>query len=185
MPWKDGGGSTAEVIVQPPDASIESFEWRVSIATIERDRDFSSFPGVDRTLAVLGRAPLTLHVEGRPACRLTPDSPPFRFPGESKVRATLSDGFSTDFNVMTRRELYVHRVERHPVAGSWRIANRAATTLVLVAKGGATMCDGERVAIALGESDLAVLAPTDGAGWTVHSAGAVLLAVEIDEAARV
>jgi uncharacterized protein len=177
--WKNDGGSTAEVVVQPPSASIESFDWRGSIATIERDSDFSSFPGVDRTLAVLGAAPLTLHVEGRPAFRLTTESPPFRFPGELRVRATVADGPSTDFNVMTRRERYAHRVERRAVAGSSPIANRAGTTLVLVAKGSVTMRDGDRVSVDLGEADAAVLVPRDGAGWTVHAAGAVLLIVEI------
>lgn len=182
MPWKNGGGSTAEIVVRPPEASIETFDWRVSMATIERDGDFSIFPGVDRTLAVLA-APLRIHVEGRPPCRLTTDSSPFRFPGESKVRATLADGPSTDFNVMTRRERYVHRVDRRPVAGSLRIANRAATTVVFVADGCAALCD-DGVTIELREADLAILVAADGAGWTVHAAGAVLLIVEITDPPR-
>jgi environmental stress-induced protein Ves len=185
MPWKDGGGSTAEIFVRPPGAPIDRFDWRVSLATIERDGDFSLFPGVDRTLTLLGRAAVTLRVEGWPARRLSADSPQLSFPGESRVHATVEEGASRDFNVMTRRERYMHRIERLALDGSSPIANRAATTLVFAAEGSMTLSDGAGRTTELGESDIALLTPTDGAGWTVCSAGAVLLVVEIDEATRV
>jgi environmental stress-induced protein Ves len=33
-PWKNGGGSTTQIAVFPPDAGFEEFDWRVSLATI-------------------------------------------------------------------------------------------------------------------------------------------------------
>ena len=36
-PWKNGGGSTTTVAVHPPGASLDDFDWRISLATIDRD----------------------------------------------------------------------------------------------------------------------------------------------------
>ena len=49
-PWKNGGGCTTEIAIAPPGASLDAFEWRISLATIAASGPFSAFPGVDRTL---------------------------------------------------------------------------------------------------------------------------------------
>jgi uncharacterized protein len=48
MPWKNGQGTTTEIAVSPKDAGLEgkSFDWRVSIATVEKDCEFSRFPAM-------------------------------------------------------------------------------------------------------------------------------------------
>ena len=53
VPWKNGGGSTTQIAVFPPDAGFEDFDWRISLATIAEDGAFSEFPGVERTLALV------------------------------------------------------------------------------------------------------------------------------------
>jgi uncharacterized protein len=53
MPWKNGGGETAEIAVFPEGATLDDFDWRISMATVSADGPFSLFPGVDRTLSVL------------------------------------------------------------------------------------------------------------------------------------
>ena len=50
MPWKNGGGETAEIAVSPPGAALDDFDWRLSMARVETDGPFSAFPGIDRTL---------------------------------------------------------------------------------------------------------------------------------------
>ena len=52
-PWKNGGGSTREIVCRPPGAGMDGFDWRVSVATIARSGPFSVFTGVDRVI-VLG-----------------------------------------------------------------------------------------------------------------------------------
>ena len=64
MPWKNGAGETREIAVFPESASIDTFEWRVSTATVAQSGPFSLFPGVDRTLCVLSGAGFDLAVEG-------------------------------------------------------------------------------------------------------------------------
>jgi uncharacterized protein len=53
MPWKNGGGLTAEIAVSPESAGLDDFDWRVSMARVEAGGPFSLFPGVDRTLSIL------------------------------------------------------------------------------------------------------------------------------------
>jgi environmental stress-induced protein Ves len=65
MPWKNGGDETTEVAAGPPGASLETFDWRISMAHIAQSGPFSLFPGVDRTLAVLSGVGIRLSVAGR------------------------------------------------------------------------------------------------------------------------
>lgn len=102
VPWKNGGGLTREVAVFPPGSTLEDFAWRVSLAEIRSGGPFSSFPGVDRQMAVLaGR--LTLAIEGGESLDLSPDSPPLGFAGEARVVAQPVGRLVIDLNVMTRR----------------------------------------------------------------------------------
>lgn len=109
--WKNGGGTTSEVMIWPPDADLNNFDWRISIADIESDGPFSLFPGIDRTLCILDGAGIFLDVAGR-LQKLTAQSMPFRFAGDIDCRARLLDGPISDLNVMTRRGRSEHRVIR-------------------------------------------------------------------------
>ena len=113
--WKNGNGTTCEVAVSPDDASFNDFTWRASMAEIATDGDFSPFPGIDRTLVLLGGAGVVLHLDtGRgPAEQHTLYEPfePFRFAGETPLRATLLQGASHGFNLMIRRNAGAGDVE--------------------------------------------------------------------------
>ena len=129
MPWKNGGGSTTEIAVFPPDAGIGAFDWRVSMASVVGDGAFSSFPGIERTLAVLTGEGIVLSVEGRAPVRLTPEDASVSFPGDAATSATLIDGPILDLNVMTRRGRFTHRLTRHHA--TLEIIPKADVTLVL------------------------------------------------------
>jgi environmental stress-induced protein Ves len=109
MPWKNGGGVTREVAAWPPGASLDGFDWRVSLADVAADGPFSAFPGVDRVLTVIDGDGLALEIEGR-TVRLEPGAP-FAFPGEAAVVARLTAGPIRDLNVMVRRGAWTARVE--------------------------------------------------------------------------
>ncbi len=110
VPWKNGGGETAEIMIWPEGSGFDDFDWRLSRATVATSGPFSEFPGVDRTLAVLSGAGVTLELPGMAPIRLTPESPPLPFPGDLACNATLVAGVITDFNVMTRRGRYHHEM---------------------------------------------------------------------------
>lgn len=117
MPWKNGGGTTAEIAIGPPGASLDAFDWRISMARVASDGPFSSFPGIDRTLAIIDGAALRLSVDGQ-AVELTTQSTPYSFPGEAAVHATRTAGDVIDLNVMSRRSHYAHRVSRIAANGT-------------------------------------------------------------------
>lgn len=129
-PWKNGGGVTREVAAFPPGADLDAFEWRISLAEIEADGPFSTFPGVDRVLTVIQGAGLLLTVDDR-MLALDAASPPLTFPGEVQVTARLTDGAIGDLNVMVRRGAWRARTRRMTVAGASDVAARARVTLVL------------------------------------------------------
>ena len=102
-PWKNGGGSTREIVCRPPGAGMDGFEWRVSIATIAQSGPFSVFAGVDRVIVLLDGDGVHLQSAGGMHHRLDEALQPFAFPGEEALDCTLLGGPSQDFNVMTRR----------------------------------------------------------------------------------
>jgi environmental stress-induced protein Ves len=113
MPWRNGGGETVEIARFPPDADLDGFGWRVSMATVGTDGPFSIFHGIDRTLCVLSGNGISLAFGSDKSLILDKDAAPFSFPGDVPVIARLVDGPITDLNVMTRRAGWRHAVQRH------------------------------------------------------------------------
>lgn len=103
-PWKNGGGSTREIACWPPEAGLNDFGWRVSIASIAAPGPFSMFPGVDRHIMLLDGDGVRLRSQdGAIDHRLDAPCQPFAFSGDAAIDCTLLGGESSDFNVMTRR----------------------------------------------------------------------------------
>lgn len=110
MPWKNGGGTTTEVAVWPPNASLDDFLWRVSMAGIETSGPFSIFPGVDRSLTILEGDGIILEIQGRQPVGLTCRSDPLSFPADLPASASLIGDPVSDLNVMSRRGHASHRM---------------------------------------------------------------------------
>jgi environmental stress-induced protein Ves len=155
MPWKNGGGVTTEIAVFPEGAGLDDFAWRLSMASVTSDGPFSLFGGVDRTLAVLQGEGIVLSVDGMPNVELTRASQPFAFPADVSASARLVGGPIIDFNVMTRRGRFAHRVERLSGAQSSSACRKVMLTIILCAGGtAAVVSDG--VQMALGRYDAAI-----------------------------
>ncbi len=102
MPWKDGGGRTTEIALQPPHATSDTFDWRVSVADVAANGPFSQFPGVDRTIVLIAGAGMRLDGDGHAAELRTPFEP-YAFSGDDGIVCTLLAGPVRDFNLMLRR----------------------------------------------------------------------------------
>ena len=74
---------------------------RISVAEIEADGPFSSFPGVERWFAVLDGGGVALTIDGTEQVRRAGD-PPLAFSGEATVGCRLLQGPSRDLNLMLR-----------------------------------------------------------------------------------
>lgn len=133
MPWKNGGGTTTEIAVAPEGASLNDFDWRISMAHVGQDGPFSSFPGIDRTLSVLTGAGITLAFGDGDRIRLDRSSAPHPFAADRAVDGLLASGPIDDLNVMSRRGRWQHRVERLTGASS---LSAGEGLLVVVARKG-------------------------------------------------
>jgi environmental stress-induced protein Ves len=119
VPWRNGRGTTEELLVRPEGASFErgDFDLRISKAGVTDAGRFSAFPGFDRVLVVTDGDGLALsHGDAAPPKRLVP-LVPYAFSGDWPTEATLLGGPVRDFNVIVRSgrvraEVWVLRVER-------------------------------------------------------------------------
>ena len=110
--WKNSGGYTTEIAVAPAGASLDHFDWRVSMARVASEGPFSEFAGIDRTLAVVAGGGLSLTIGDAAPVVLDPSSDPIGFVGDTPTSARLAAGAITDLNVMTRRGRFAHRLVR-------------------------------------------------------------------------
>ncbi|RZA28175.1 MAG: HutD family protein [Lysobacteraceae bacterium] len=176
VPWKNGGGSTTEIAIGPPDSGFEDFEWRVSLATIEKDGAFSLFPGVDRTLALVEGHGMLLEIDGEPTL-VTDAEPVVAFDGSSEVTAKLSRGGSTDFNAMTRSERCYHTFGRRRLTGDSTFVARADITVLFLAEGDTLELRNEKERIGLVRYDAVVLEP--GSVWKLEAGQGMIYIVDV------
>jgi environmental stress-induced protein Ves len=176
VPWKNGGGSTIEIAIGPPDANFENFDWRVSLATISEDGAFSQFPGVDRTLALVEGHGMTLQIDGDPLL-VTDLDPVAAFDGASTVEAKLNRGPTTDFNVMTRSDHCYHQFGRRVLSGPSRFVARADVTVLFLAEGDSLELSSDDERVGLVRYDAVVLDPDTM--WTLEAGQATIFIVDV------
>ncbi|WP_176041545.1 HutD/Ves family protein [Burkholderia stabilis] len=181
LPWKNGGGVTREIGAWPPGAALDAFAWRVSVADVGAAGPFSRFDGIDRTLVLLSGAGMTLAEAG--GARHVLDTPLARadFAGEAAIDATLHDGATRDFNLMTRRSATRGTLDVWR-AGTYRIGR--ADTVLLFGAAGAVGIDIDSAHYALEEMDTLRLDGLQRAFDVVVSGGGALLAVSLAVGAR-
>jgi uncharacterized protein len=141
MPWKNGGGTTTEIHVSPEAAS--TFDWRVSIATVNSDGPFSVFAGYDRHIMVLDGMGMTLQVGDRGSFDLAPLAP-FSFAGDVAATGLLTQGPVRDFNLMVRRDYGSGHLRVHHCVAPYRVGSGTAQLLVHI-------IDGDSIVLEAGE----------------------------------
>ena len=175
--WKNGGGSTTEIAIAPPEAGFDDFEWRISLATIAADGAFSQFPGVDRTLVLVDGHGATLDIEDEGQVAVTADEPVQHFAGEAHVQAKLHRGATTDFNVMTRRDVCHHELGRRRLDGESKFAARADITVLFLAAGDALTLSSDSERIGMVRFDAVVF--ESQALWTLDATQGEVFIVDI------
>lgn len=133
-PWKNGGGSTKQLLISPINAELTEFDYRISIASISSNGPFSSFIGIDRQLVILEGDGVELSIKSHEGTkqinslgagekisgntdtteykRLTPTDSPFCFTGETSITSQLLSSDVIDFNVMTKRGAFKAHTQR-------------------------------------------------------------------------
>lgn len=102
MPWKNGGGVTSEVFLEPHPTDPARFSFRISIADVASDGRFSRFDGYDRHIMLLEGAGMTLDCGTNGTIALARHEPK-TFSGDWDVTGTLTSGPVRDFNLIVDR----------------------------------------------------------------------------------
>lgn len=96
MLWKNGKGTTTQIYIEPTTASVEKndFVYRLSSAPVEKDGDFSLFPGKNRMLTPIKGAGFSLNDDEYEKFEVA------QFSGDEKIQCKLLKGFILDFGVI-------------------------------------------------------------------------------------
>jgi uncharacterized protein len=139
--WRNGGGSTTEMVISGNDG--DTFDWRLSLAEIEQPGTFSPFPGTARTLTVVHGQRLTLMVDGKE--HQLERHRPFSFSGDASTDAVLPLGPVRALNVITRHgAVRAHFTVLELIDGL--VHRLSANQLAVVLSGHALVKDGEATA---------------------------------------
>ncbi|TKB43808.1 HutD/Ves family protein [Thalassotalea mangrovi] len=105
VPWKNGKGSTVEIAIND-GATLDKFDWRLSMADVTENGQFSDFSGYQRNLILIKGNGLTLTHNEQRVDNLDQHLAFATFDGASKTVSTLLDGPITDFNLITASGAY-------------------------------------------------------------------------------
>jgi environmental stress-induced protein Ves len=133
MRWKNGGGWTTELAASRTEG--EAFDWRISIADVESDCAFSTFPQCDRYIALLDGIGMELRSDGAEPLRLERRLQFIHFDGEANTYGKLISGPVRDFNVIVRRDAFNAEVLHRPLVGPMVFLPENATWCVYLAGG--------------------------------------------------
>ena len=98
-PWPNGRGTSYEIASQTP--GVSGWTWRVAIAPVVEDCDFSHFENVHRQLLIISGGEMILDVGGEIV--ICKPGEVTVFAGDLATTAKLVDGPIVDLNLMTVR----------------------------------------------------------------------------------
>lgn len=106
-PWGQGQGQVREIASGKLDAdgallpgTAQDWDWRLSVASIEKSGDFTPYAGCDRTLTVINGELLELTIDG--SAQAVELYRPLKFSGGSPTSAALPTGEVLALNLITR-----------------------------------------------------------------------------------
>jgi len=181
--WRNGAGWTREIFAardnRDPGAQ---WDWRLSIAEIDEDAPFSTFPAIDRELVLLSGNGLRLRFDDGELVELMPPHDGLRFAGERGVTGELVDGPTTDFNLMWRREAVDARLWRRPLVGPMVMFVEPGHAWVVHLLAGNARFDAASALPALAAGDTALLGTGDQRRRYVLEGGGEALVIRLTPA---
>ena len=166
LPWRNGQGSSAEIVSRPgPDGP---FDWRLSVATIDSNAEFSRFPGIERKLMALSQIGLELGLEGGQVALRQFDV--HTFAGEDRVSAVDVTRPTLGLNLMTRRGRCSGSLAVERPSGDWSFVAGESDEAAVVLLDGRIHLGG----VGLEQHDAVVIGP--GSRLTLQGEGVLALA---------
>lgn len=184
--WRNQFGWTREIVRMrlSPDGRDEAvtgddWDWRLSIAEIERDAPFSAFPGIERELVLLSGNGVRLRFDDGQAHELLPPHDKLRFAGERAVHGELIDGPTHDFNLMWRRDRVSAELWHRPLVGPMVIFVDPRTTWAVHVLAGQAHFSADSGLAPLAAGDTAILSAGDERLRQVLDGGGEVLLIRI------
>jgi environmental stress-induced protein Ves len=171
--WKNGLGWTREVLRWPADAG--DWDWRLSIAEVDKAGPFSTFPGVERELVLLAGEGMRLDFEDGESVELLPPHGRHRFAGERALRAELLAGPTQDFNLMWKRERVDATLLHRPLVGPMLFFAEPGVRWAAYLVSGRAMVKDQLLPMTMEQGDTALLEPAAGDRLIVEGGGELLL----------
>ncbi|MGV6491303.1 HutD/Ves family protein [Stenotrophomonas rhizophila] len=169
--WRNGLGWTREILRVP---DTDAWQVRLSIAEIEQDAAFSSFPGVERELVLLRGEGLRLRFADGAVHTLLPPHDRLQFAGEAQVGGELVDGLTHDFNLMWRRDLVDAELLHRPLVGSMFFFTEPTTAWAIHLLAGQAEFEGDAGLPPLEAGDTAWLAAGARTRFALRGGGELL-----------
>lgn len=169
--WRNQQGWTREILRLGDGAD---WSLRLSIAEIEQDSDFSSFPGIERELVLLHGNGVRLSFEDGQDVALLPPHQRLRFAGEAKVRGELIDGPTHDFNLMWRRDALDASLLHRPLVGPMLFFTEPGVAWAVHLLAGHARFESDAALAPLAAGDTAWLGAGPRSRHALHGAGELL-----------
>lgn len=159
--WKNGGGTTQEILREPPEPT--PFDWRLSLARIDEPGPFSPFEGYHRTLVLVSGAGVELDFGRHGRSKLSAVGQLVSFDGAWATQCTLVGGRSRDLNLIVSKER-VHSTSDSLELTHPKLVNTAQWphTLVCCISGAVRLTNTAGRTEELGSTDVARCSADDG-----------------------
>lgn len=162
QPWRNGGGSTRQLLTWP---TPEDWLLRISVASIDHNGPFSEYPGIERWFTVVSGHGVALEFEGT-RLDLSADHEPMMFDGADAPDCTLLDGTTQDLNLMVLRKRGHGQMTRVRPGIDWLAASRFRAVYTA---GPATLSSADGDSVPLAPGTLAWSTDAVGTRWRLTS----------------
>lgn len=153
-PWRNGMGVSWEIASQKQPGAAE-FSWRFAKARIDRDVQFSIYPGIDRVFMQISGNGLDLEFEGGQVLAVHESNMPHAFACDIPLTCKLRGGPCFDLNLFTARGVYEAQASVIKLSGMESI-DLSGVEAVFFALEGSAVLSGQGGAVQLQTGDAAV-----------------------------
>jgi environmental stress-induced protein Ves len=176
--WKNGLGWTREIQRWPEDAEV--WDWRLSIAEVDKGGPFSSYAGVERELVLLSGEGMRLHFADGETIELLPPHDRCKFAGERALEAELISGPTQDFNLMWRPEKVEATLLHRPLVGPMLFFAEPGIRWAAYLLSGRAVFKDQLLPMAMEQGDTALIEPSHGrTNRVILEGGGELLLIRI------
>ena len=166
IPWKNGKGNTIELAIND-GGNLESFEWRLSMASVVEDGVFSDFSGYLRNLILIKGDGIELIHDDKISDKLTTLLSMATFDGSSETVGKLTHHAITDFNIITNQKSYDVEVNTYLLSNKISLPNHTLSFIYCLEGDAKITSTDNRIDITLPVGDLGKLAINNNENITV------------------